>query len=166
MKKLLSAVFATFLIAGLAFMPNIVVAQQEQYQPITVLTDYDLDSTTPIYAATGNTGTGNEAGKFSVSRFARFNVNVYVSQISVTGGIESRLLCRVSGDGNWQQVKPTLADGTVTPSYVTLSAVGGWYAEVQGPFKDCRVAMQINSADDGNDLTTNLEKVNIRVGGR
>lgn len=166
MKKLLSGILAAALLIHAAFLPTVAMAQSDAMQPIDVVIDYDLDVTTPIYPATGNTGTGNEAGKFGVSRFTRFNVQVSVSQIVVTGGIEARLLCRIAGNGPWQQIRPVLADGTVTPSYVTLSAVGAWNAEVQGPWHSCRVEAQIDSADDGDDLTTNAEKMNIKVGGR
>ena len=170
MKKLLSGILTALMLIHALFLPTVAMAQADAFVSFSVITDYDLDSTTPIFpGAAPNakpTGTGTESGVFSVSRFTRFNVNVYLSQLAVTGGVEARLLCRVSGDGNFQQVRPVLADGTVTPSYVTLSAVGGWFARIDEPWHSCKVATQINSADDGNDLTTNLEKLNIRVGGR
>lgn len=171
MKKLLSGAMVVLLILHGSFLP-VVAAQTATAKFRVILTDYDLDATSGgggIYAADASvaaTGTGTNAGAFSVAGYERFNVSIYVTQLNVTGGIESRLLCRASGDGYWQQVRPVLADGTVTPSYVTLAAVGGYYVEVQGPWHSCRVHLQINSADDGGDLTTNSEKLNIRLIGR
>jgi len=171
MKKLLSGVMVVVLLLHGMFLP-VVAAQTASARTRTILTDYDLDATSGgggIYAAdalVAATGTGANAGAFSVAGYERFNLQIYVTQLNVTGGIESRVLCRASGDAPFQQVRPVLADGTVTPSYVTLNAVGGYNVEVQGPWHSCRVHLQINSADDGGDLTTNAEKMNIRLIGR
>lgn len=130
-----------------------------------IIRDYDLDATAETFIATGNIGTGSENGVIGVGNYRIVTFEVNVSQLAVTGAIKSRILCRVSGASAWVQEYPVLAAGTVTPSYVSLSAVGGYtYTMADKGYSHCKTGALIDSADDGGDLTTNAEKLSVSIG--
>ena len=136
-----------------------------QWQAVNVIVDYDLDSTSEVFVATGNIGTGAGDGVFPAYRYDKMTMFIIVSQSDATGGIDARIQCRVSGSSDWLQYYPELTPGTVTPSYVNIATTGGWGKEISGSYYQCRVGMKINTADPG-DAGANLEEVSVIVATR
>ena len=105
-------------------------------------------------------------GWFPVNPFTGVSISLMVSQIVVTGQIEFKIQCRDSGVD--AQAVDVYAEG------MSIYRTGGYNAaQVDNDdiiihngvklFHECRVGMLIDSADDGDDLTTNGEQVTIKV---
>ncbi len=158
-------IFGTDSLAGGGETYTAVVVARASANSITVESALTLTSATLFYR-TLTCGTGATDGAFPVSRYHDFTVQFDVDQLNVTGGIDGRLLCKTSPGAQWAQVYPVLSAGTVTPSYVNLSAVGPWLKEVSGAYDQCRVGMLIHTSDDGGDTGSNSERVTITIKGR
>jgi hypothetical protein len=108
-------------------------------------------------------GTGNNSGAFGVP-YRSFTVVIQLDQIVVTDYIDFKLYCRAAGASKWIQQAPV-----VTPPATSATAyqpTAAWWVAIDASGlvrSECRVGMAINTADDGNDLTTNSEQVSIYV---
>jgi len=106
-------------------------------------------------------GTTTADGWFAMSRRAG-TIDINVGQLNVTGGLDVRVQCAATG-GQPRQVYPALTPPTSTASYINFTAVGGMAVGIPDPWDKCRVGIKIGSADDGGDLTTNQERVTIKL---
>lgn len=87
-------------------------------------------------------------------------IQVQIDQLNVTGGIDYSLECGMSPLGS---STPITSDSVATAN---LTAVGTVTLVVAEPYDLCRLGLKIGSADDGNDLTTNAEKITVTVARR
>lgn len=159
----MNKIFRAFL--ALILATSVAAQSSGQFTAVNVVVDYDLDSTSEVFVATGNIGTGEDDGVFPIYRYDKSTIIITVDQSDATGGIDSRIQCRVSGASAWLQVYPELTPGTVTASYVNIATTGSWGKEVNGTYYQCRVGMKIITADPS-DAGANVEEVSIRVSTR
>jgi hypothetical protein len=150
---------------ALILLPVLAFAQSGTFKMVDVVTDYDLDSTSEIYVATGNTGVADGSGVFPVSRYDKFTVSISVTQSDSSAGIDARILCRTTGAAPWLQLYPDQTPGATTPTYVNIATIGAWGKEVSGTFFQCRVGM-LHHGTDPSDAGANVEKVSITLSSR
>lgn len=129
---------------------------------ITVDTAWDLEDTDH---ATGyqffwrdrTCGTAATDGWFPVNGVHVGNFQIQVSQISVTGGIDYKVECKV----DQYTASPVTIIGATN-----VTAVGYTGNVFYEPWEYCRVGLKIGSADDGSDTGADAEKVSVFFVGR
>lgn len=141
-------------------------------QAYTVFDDYDLDSTSYVYCDTTDIPTNMSACASGVAAGDGWMIKGYNEYMSVamemdqgvvTGGVDFRIEARMLND-----------DATYTDAIAIWPADGaknktafdGTEDEIQlvpDHVYQIRVGIKIGSADDGNDLTTNLEQISVVV---
>lgn len=134
---------------------------------VNAVVDWDI---TGGYAFTWrevNCGTADTDGWFPVDQFVvdppyAVTMVAQVDQINVTGGINFRWECAAGVE------KPVRVCPATGSTNITLATIDGRTAcIIDFPFDRCRIGMAIGSADDGGDLTTNMEQIKMYViGGR
>ncbi len=104
--------------------------------------------------------TGDEDGWFNVGDTAEFDIVIGFFQANVTGGINYQVQCRDSYLDVKGPVVVLAGPTNVTTFSATSTARVNVYKE---RFAECRVGFLIGTADDGGDLTTNLERLNVWI---
>jgi hypothetical protein len=157
----------------LAFLTVLLVPTFVYAQAYTVFDDYDLDSTSYVYCDTTDIPTGMSAcasgtaagdGWMVKAYNAHMGVSMELDQGNVTGGVDFRIEARfVNDDGSTYSDAIAIwpADGAKNKT-----AFDGTEDEIQlvpDHVYQIRVGIKIGTADDGNDLTTNLEQISVIV---
>jgi hypothetical protein len=150
------------LIAGILLLSCAVSAQRNIPQ-VTLFSSYDLDSTSYVFCDTGNIPTGMSAcasgtaandGWVKVAGHEFKAIEIVIDQLNVTGGIDFKIEARIAATGSASVIWPSVsANKTLTTENEIVP--------IQEPCYQIRVGMKIGSADDGNDLTTNLEDITV-----
>ncbi len=134
----------------------------------TIFNNYDLDVTAYTYCDSANipteipvcvtTAQAVTDGWMSVSNDARKTFQISIDQIVVTGGIDITVEGKVTG---------STSIVTIWTDNVTTATTDNDIVTVPEDVNQLRIGIKIGTADDGNDLTTNLEIIDIQyVGGR
>lgn len=127
---------------------------------------WDLSADYQVSARELECGTGAENGWLDVGGFDVWAVLLEIDQMNVTGGIDVRIECRTGNlNASPVQVFPETDpgasntyqnyDGTAGIELRTLTIGNGYI------FQQCRVGIKIGTSDDGGDLTTNAERIDI-----
>ncbi len=95
-------------------------------------------------------GTTAADGWFPTKGFGYLTVQFEIDQMNVTGGIDYKVDCRLAGSDS---------EGVSVAGPTNITAASTVGVRVQGPWDECRLGFKIGSADDGGDLTTNLEQL-------
>jgi hypothetical protein len=122
----------------------------------SITIDAAADLTTASFEyRTRNCGTADTSGAFPVDGWHSFTVQIDIDQ-EVSASIDYQLQCRTLGaSASWGIVSgPT-----------NQTSTGVFFISTDLPFHECRVGIQVNT-DDGDDLTTNAEIIDISVIGR
>lgn len=104
------------------------------------------------------TGTAATFGWIPVRNFSLVNFWMGVDQIVTTTGIDYKVECRHRGNGLPDVIFLEKATTVVT-------TVGTVKVVITDQYDDCRLMVRMTSTDDGDDLTTNAEKLNIVMHG-
>jgi hypothetical protein len=110
-------------------------------------------------------GTTAADGWMSVAGTTEITVKIQVDQVVVTGGVNVTIQCR---DNTHDTVPFTIypdPNDTSTEECHTLNftAVAACAYIVPGSWDSCRVGVEIGTADDGDDLTTNAEDITATI---
>lgn len=103
-------------------------------------------------------GTAATSGWFGVSGWTSGTALIEITQINTTSGIDYTLECKHAFP--WATAVPVITNSAA------VTATGAVPLVWSEPYDYCRVGIKLDSTDDGNDLTTNLEKIFITVVGR
>ena len=154
--------YRLLLIGLMALLPTQVLAQQA----FAIFNNYDLDVTNYTYCDSASTPsqipvcvTTAQAvtdGWFVVSNEEQRTIQVSIDQIVVTGGIDVTIEGRVTGASSIV---------TIWTDNVTTATTDNDIIAIPENVRELRVGIKIGSADDGNDLTTNLEIIDIHYVG-
>lgn len=113
-------------------------------------------------------GTTATDGWVNVQDYDTRNIILQIDQVVATGGISVHWQCKGRGDQAgpvkvWPGNGADCGSGTLSSGLCNF-ATGTTHAfsvVIDEPWAQCRVGLKIGSADDGDDLTTNAENVNI-----
>lgn len=117
-------------------------------------------------------GTAATSGWFDVSNFDGGVVITVQSeqQVDDGNGIDVRWQCRGSSFGQAPiQVYPDNSSAAAVTNFAqgnTATTEGRVALYIPEPWSECRVGLDMNTADDGDDATTNLEEFTISLTGR
>lgn len=140
---------------------------------ITVNTAVDLDVTGGVAWEWRKVtcGTGATNGWIDLAGFTGKKISLEITQMVATGGVDFKFECRDNtyvstshvvypGESSDCGVNGTLASAVCN---VASGATGSWdlVFTPEEQWDACRVGVKIGSADDGDDLTTNAEIINI-----
>jgi hypothetical protein len=151
------------------------VASNADDDTITVNAAVDLD-VTGGYAFSWlkvTCGTGATNGWIDIAGWERKKISLEITQMVATGGVDFKFECRDNTTvSTAHQVYPGESsdcgtNGTLTSGVcnVATSTTGTWdlVFTPEEQWDACRVGIKIGSADDGDDLTTNKEIINMYV---
>jgi len=150
------------------FLVLLLAAPVQAQRLATIFNNYDLDATAYTYCDSANipteisvcvtTGQAVTDGWMTVPTDARKTFQISIDQIVVTGGIDITVEAKIKGATSIV----TLWSKNVTTATTDNDTVG-----VPEDVDQLRIGIKIGAADDGNDLTTNLEIIDIHyVGAR
>lgn len=111
-------------------------------------------------------GTAATDGWIDVSNADSFDITFELDQVNATGGINMRVECLAAGvNASPVQVFPACSSGAcdTVQNYTTAGIASATTVAVSFPFQKCRVGIDIHTADDGGDLTTNEERIDISL---
>lgn len=114
-------------------------------------------------------GTAATSGWMDVSNYSTKAITFQLDQVNATGGIKMRYECRTAGaEAQPIRVYPgetsDCGGGTLTSNFCVFTTAGidsRLTLVLDEPWKDCRVAMAIVTADDGGDTGANAEQISI-----
>ncbi len=155
--------YKLLLIAGLlALLPTNAIAQQA----FAIFTNYDLDATAYTYCNSASipsqipvcvtTGQAATDGWFTVTNDEKRTIQASIDQIVVTGGIDVTIEGKITG---------ATSIVTIWTDNVTTADTDNDTIAIQEDVYQLRVGIKIGTADDGGDLTTNLEIIDIHYVG-
>lgn len=111
-------------------------------------------------------GTAATDGWIDVSNADSFDITFELDQVNATGGVNVQVQCMTAGvNASPVQVFPACTSGScnTVQNYATAGVAGATTVAVSFPYQKCRVAVDIATADDGDDLTTNEERIDISI---
>lgn len=113
-------------------------------------------------------GTAITDGWIPVADAREVTVKIQVDQLNVTGGINAKIQCKDNNqDITVFQVYPDPADTATAECHtMNFTAVNACAYIVPGTWDACRVSLDIGTADDGGDLTTNAEDITATIHAR
>ena len=155
--------YKLLLIVGLlALVPQVALGQQA----FAIFNNYDLDATAYTYCNSASipsqipvcvtTAQAATDGWFVVSNEEQRTIQVSIDQIVVTGGIDVTIEGRVTGASSIV---------TIWTDNVTTADTDNDIIAVPENVQELRVGIKIGTSDDGGDLTTNLEIIDIHYAG-
>jgi hypothetical protein len=111
-------------------------------------------------------GTAATSGWMNVPDYGFKTIVLQIDQLVVTGGISVKWQCKAKGDQAvavdvYPGTTGGCPGGTLSSGFCNYTAVTAFALIVEEPWDQCRVGMKIGTNDDGDDLTTNAENINI-----
>lgn len=135
---------------------------------ITVNSALNIENSGSGYPFTWNDvacGTAITDGWISVSDASEVTVKIQVDQLNATGGINAKIQCKDNNqDITVYQIYPDPNDTSTQECHTMVyTAVKACAYIVPGTWDACRVSLDIVTADDGDDLTTNAEDITATI---
>lgn len=127
-------------------------AAMDRERKVTLITDYDLDSTTYTFCNT-TCGTLAASGWLYTWGVDQTSFFFHLDQMVVTGGIDMKIECR-------EDAASTVTTVYTSPNYTSTGTIRVIIPE---NYYQCRMGFKIGTSDDGGDLTTNLEKISVNA---
>lgn len=145
---------------------NRVITAKASGSSITVDTAWDLSTAVPFSWWDVTCGTTASDGWIDVAGADRVAITFEIDQLNVTGGIDMQIQCRASGiSSSPVQVFPTCSSGScaTVQNYTTAGIASSTTVVLEVPYSTCRVGIFIHTSDDGGDLTTNEELIDVSI---
>lgn len=135
---------------------------------ITVNAAVNIENSGAGYPFTWNDvacGTAITDGWIPVSNATEVTVKIQVDQLNVTDGINAKIQCKDNNqDITVYQIYPDPNDSSTQECHtMNFTAVKACAYIVPGAWDACRVSLDIGTADDGGDLTTNAEDITATI---
>lgn len=136
------------------------VAAKASSDSITVNTAIDLTNDAAFRWRDRTNGTAATSGWVPVHGMQSVLYQIDIDQLNVTGGIDVKVECRIIG----ATTSAVLINDPVDNETAVTSTGYSIHLQV-AQFDECRMGIKIGTADDVDDLTTNTEKISIKVTG-